>query len=87
MIQQKQQAMNQELEGKKEKEQNVYQNQNQVRLAVHSLLAMENLVGGIGKNVSQIARQFNNSVQATIRAEEKIQTQTQAQTTTPTAAG
>ncbi|MBU4492790.1 MAG: hypothetical protein KKA61_00295 [Nanoarchaeota archaeon] len=74
MIQQKQQAMNQELEGKKEKEQKVYQNQNQVRLAVHSLLAMEGLVGGIGKNVSQIARQFNNSVQATIRAEEKIQT-------------
>ncbi|MDD5086859.1 MAG: hypothetical protein PHV16_03840 [Candidatus Nanoarchaeia archaeon] len=74
MIQQKQQSMNQELEQKSEKEQKVYQNQNQVRLAVHSLLAMEDLVGGIGKNVSQIARQFNNSVQATIRAEEKIQT-------------
>ncbi|MBU3941873.1 MAG: hypothetical protein KKF74_03095 [Nanoarchaeota archaeon] len=74
MVQQKQQAMNQELEGKSEKEQKVYQNQNQVRLAVHSLLAMEDLVGGIGKNVSQIARQFNNSVQATIRAEERIQT-------------
>ncbi len=73
MVQQKQQAMNQELEGKSEKEQNVYQNQNQVRLAVHSLLAMEDLVGGIGKNVSQIARQFNNSVQATLNAEEKIQ--------------
>ena len=74
MVQQKQQAMNQELEGKSEKEQKVYQNQNQVRLAVHSLLAMEDLVGGIGKNVSQIARQFNNSIQATINAEEKIQT-------------
>ncbi len=74
IIQQKQQLMNQEIEGKKEKEQNVYKNQNQVRLAVHSLLAMEDLVGGIGKEVSQIARQFNNSVQATIRAEEKIQT-------------
>ena len=74
MVQQKQQDMNQELEGKSEKEQKVYQNQNQVRLAVHSLLAMEDLVGGIGKDVSQIARQFNNSVQATINAEEKIQT-------------
>ena len=74
MVQQKQQAMNQELEGKSEKEQKVYQNQNQVRLAVHSLLAMENLVGGIGKEISQVARQFNNSVQATIRAEKKIQT-------------
>lgn len=74
MIQQKQQSMNQELQQKNEKEQKVYQNQNQVRLAVHSLLAMEDLVGGIGGDVSQIARQFNNSVQATIRAEEKIQT-------------
>ena len=74
MVQQKQQAMIQEIEGKSEKEQKVYQNQNQVRMAVHTLLAMEDLVGGIGKNVSQIARQFNNSVQATIIAEEKIQT-------------
>ncbi len=73
MIQQKQQRMNQELEQKDEKEQNVYQNQNRVRLAVHSLLAMEDLAGGIGEEVSQIARQFNNSVQATINAEEKIQ--------------
>jgi len=45
-----------------------------VRLAVHALLAMENLTGGIGRNVSQIAREFNNSAQATIRAEERIQT-------------
>jgi hypothetical protein len=73
MIQQKQQKMNQELEQKGEKEQKVYQNQNRVRLAVHSLLAMEDLAGGIGEEVSQIAKQFNNSVQATIRAEEKIQ--------------
>lgn len=48
-------------------------NQNQVRLAVHTLLAMENLTGGIGKNVSAIAREFNNSIQSTIRAEERIQ--------------
>jgi len=74
MVKQKQQLMDQEFEGKSEKGQKVYQNQNQVRLAVHSLLAMEDLVGGIGKEVSQVARQFNNSVQATINAEEKIQT-------------
>ncbi len=48
------------------------ENQNRVRLAVHSLLAMEDLEG-IGRNVSKIARNFNNSIQATIRAEEKIQ--------------
>ena len=74
MIQQRQQEMNQETQGMGKQEQKVYQNQNQVRLAVHTLLAMEDLVGGIGQNVSRIAREFNNSVQATIRAEEKIQT-------------
>lgn len=74
LIQQRQQAMNQEMNSMGKDEQKVYQNQNVVRLAVHSLLAMENLTGGIGKNISQIAREFNNSVQATIRAEERIQT-------------
>ncbi|MBU5688139.1 MAG: hypothetical protein KQA41_00715 [Candidatus Aenigmarchaeota archaeon] len=54
-------------------EQKVYQNQNTVRVAVHTLLAMEDLTGGIGKNISQIAREFNNSIQATIRAEERIE--------------
>lgn len=73
MIQQRQQEMEQErtraggIEGK------VFQNQNSVRLAVHSLLAMEDLVGGIGPQVRLVAREFNNSVQATIKAEEKIQ--------------
>lgn len=51
----------------------VYQNQNKIRLAVHALLATEGLVGGIGKQISEIARDFNNSVDATIKAEEKIQ--------------
>jgi hypothetical protein len=46
-------------------------NQNQVRVAVHAFLALEN-VAGIGQNVSQIAMQFNNSVDKTVRAEEKI---------------
>ena len=74
MIQNRQQEMNQEMQSLGEAEQKVYQNQNQVRLAVHAMLAMENLTGGIGRNISQIAIEFNNSVQATIRAEEKIQT-------------
>ncbi|MBN2459887.1 hypothetical protein JXB28_06405 [Candidatus Woesearchaeota archaeon] len=73
MIQARQQEMSQEMSGKSEKEQKVLQNQNQVRLAVHALLAMEDLAGGIGPQVSEIARNFDNSVQATIRAEEKIQ--------------
>ena len=54
--------------------QEMHQNQNRVRVAVHAMLAAENLTGGIGRNVSQIAREFNNSVQSTTRAEEKIRT-------------
>jgi len=73
MIQNKQQEMNQELEALGKKEQNVHRNQNQVRLAVHALLAMENLTGGIGPQVSVIARDFNNRINKTIQAEEKIQ--------------
>lgn len=72
-VAQRQQEMNRESQALKEQQQQVYQNQNRVRLAVHSLLAMEALVGGIGPQVSEIAREFNNSVQATIRAEERIQ--------------
>ena len=74
MVQARQQEMNQEMGKMGQGQQNMYQNQNQVRLAVHALLAMEDVVGGIGKNVSAIAKEFNNSVQATIRAEERIQT-------------
>jgi hypothetical protein len=73
MVAQRKQAMNQELQALEEHQQLVYQNQNKVRLAVHSLLAMEGLVGGIGPQVSQIAEGVNTSVQATIRAEERIQ--------------
>lgn len=74
MTQEKESEANQEAESLEEPQKKVYQNQNKVRTAVHSLLAMEGLVGGIGPEVSQIAQEFNNSVQATIRAEEKIQT-------------
>ena len=73
MIQQRQQQMNQELQGLETGQKSIYQNQNRVRLAVHSLLAMEDIVGGIGPQVREIARDFNNSVQTTIRAEEKVQ--------------
>jgi len=74
MIQQREQDMEQEKNGLSDPEQQeILQNQNRVRLAVHAFLAMENLVGGIGQNVSEIAKEFNNSVQATIRAEERIE--------------
>jgi len=73
MVQQKKQEMTQEMQELSNVQQKVYQNQNKVREAVHALLAIEDLAPGIGPQVSQIAQQFNNSVQATIIAEEKIQ--------------
>jgi hypothetical protein len=53
--------------------QRVHQNQNEVRIAVHALLEMDNLTRGIGPQVREIARNFNNSIQATLRAEERIE--------------
>ena len=73
MIQQKQQMMNQEMQSMGAGSQEVYKNQNRVRIAVHSLLAMEDLGGNKGQEISRVAREFNNSVQATIKAEEKVQ--------------
>jgi len=63
-----------EAENKERKgaEKEVYKNQNEVRLAVHNLLAMEKMLGGIGPKVSAIARSFNNSVKKTIDAETRI---------------
>ncbi len=70
---QKQQEMNQQMETLRKEKQKIYKNQNRVRLAVHSLLAMEDLVGGIGPQVREIAREFNNSIKETIQEEERIQ--------------
>ncbi|TAL58415.1 MAG: hypothetical protein EPN86_00145 [Nanoarchaeota archaeon] len=52
-------------------EREAFENQNKVRVAVHALLELEG-VKGIGQNISQIAREFNNSIQSTIRAETRI---------------
>jgi hypothetical protein len=47
-------------------------NKNDVRDAVHSLLAMENRTGGIGPQVSANAREFDNSVNASQQYEDRI---------------
>jgi hypothetical protein len=47
-------------------------NPNEVRDAVHSLLAMENRTGGIGPQVSAIARKFNNSANVSQQYENRI---------------
>jgi len=51
----------------------VVQNQNRIREAVHALLASEDLVGGIGPRVSELAQEINERVQTTVQAEESIQ--------------
>ena len=53
---------------------NRLKNQNTVRIAVQTLLAAGNISGGIGEQISAIAKEFNNSVMAQNKAEEKIQT-------------
>jgi hypothetical protein len=73
MISESRQVMAQEMEHIAEAKKAIYENQNRVRTAVHALLASENLTGGIGRNVSEIAREFNNSVSITLVAEERIQ--------------
>jgi hypothetical protein len=76
-VQERKQEMSGELQGMSEDKQKVYMNQNRVREAVHNLLDMKGMLqqkGGIGDQVSEVAKQFNNSVQVTLKAEEKIQT-------------
>ena len=68
-----QQELNQSLLQAPAGQQNILKNQNSVRLAVHTFLAAGNMTGGIGPQIAQIAQRFNNSVQATIQAEENIQ--------------
>ena len=50
------------------------QNENEVRIAVTTLLETEGLSGGIGRNVSAIARDFNNSASSIRKLEDRIQT-------------
>jgi hypothetical protein len=47
-------------------------NENAVRAAVHTLLAMDNVTGGIGPQVSALARDFNNSARSTEQLETRI---------------
>jgi hypothetical protein len=72
MIQEKRGEMIDEIKSMKGNLQKAYGNQNEVRIAVHSLLAIEDLVGGIGKEISEVAKQFNNSIEQSIKAEETI---------------
>ena len=72
MIKEKRDEMIGEIKSMRGNLQKAYQNQNEVRIAVHALLSMEDLIGGIGNKVSEVAKGFNNSIQQTIKAEETI---------------
>lgn len=72
-IQEKNGEIEQETENKSRTEQKVWKNQNTVREAVHALLLMKDELGGIGQQVSAIAKDFDNSVNKTAKLEEKIQ--------------
>jgi len=75
MIKEKKGELQAELSSLSNKvKQKVFQNQNQVRETVFTLLASQDLVGGIGSQISEITQQFNNSLGKTVDAEEKIQT-------------
>ena len=52
---------------------NAMKNANEVRLAVHALLASRDLLGGIGEQVSEIAKHMNDSVATTTSAEAQIE--------------
>jgi hypothetical protein len=71
-IQEKRQVIKKETENMEGEEKEVAQNQNQIRIAVHSLLEMEGVIGGIGSKVSKIAREVDNSLQSAKKAELKI---------------
>ena len=81
IIAKKRQELEQELaEISNKNKRKVYENQNKVREAVMGLLLAEDLFGGIGRQVSEIASEFENSLKNTIELEEKIQSRNQIKT-------
>ncbi len=71
-IKEKREILKEAMKEEKEKIRETKEKQNEVRLAVQTLLASENLTGGVGKQVSAIARDFDNSAKETESSEEKI---------------
>jgi gas vesicle protein len=65
--------LNKSLQNEPPERRGLVKNQNEVRIADHTLLSMENRTGGIGQNISAIAREFHNSVTMSEKLEQKIQ--------------
>lgn len=75
-VQQKMRKIDQKLENLTGQKKAIHRRQNKVRESVHTLLQLKKqgmIQGGIGKNVSRIARNFSNSVNETIQAETEIE--------------
>jgi len=72
-IEMRKQQLAQEVASTSLNHQKIVENTNPVRVAVHSLLSSKELLGGIGPEVSKIAKEMNNSVATTTNAEVKIQ--------------
>lgn len=73
MIDTRKQELDQEDASTTLADKTIVKNANEVRLAVHALLAAKPLLGGIGQQVSQIAQQVDASVATTTNAEAQIQ--------------
>ena len=70
---QKLEELNKSLQNETQERRGWVKNQNEVRIAVQTLLSMEDRTGGIGQNISAIAREFNNTVTLSEKLEQKIQ--------------
>jgi hypothetical protein len=71
-IDERERELEQETEQLRIEEREIVQNQNSVRMGAEAFIIADDETGGLGENVSQIAREFNNSVEVTIQAEERI---------------
>lgn len=72
-IEDRKHELEQEVASTSPDHQDIVENANQMRLAVRALLASKDLVGGIGDQVSELAKQMNESVATTTEAEAKVQ--------------
>ena len=72
-IEKRKHELEQEVASTSPEHKTVVENANPVRLAVHALLASKNLLGGIGEQVSEIAKHMNDSVATTTNAEARIE--------------
>jgi len=70
---QKLEELNKSLQNEPLERRGRVKNQNEVRIAVQTLLSIQDRTGSIGQNVSAIARDFNNSVNMSEKLEQRIQ--------------